>query len=303
MQQNPNLFTGLGPFAGLAQAGSQLATRGIQGLFGIKDPELERNRILSQVDYNDPESLRAAAQALMAQGDVEAGSKLASQARTIASEERKYNLDIAKYRKDLLKETTEEGRKQAEFYSKNPEQATFRLQELAKTLATNPQDPVALSEYERITAAASGGAMEQFEKEQKAKREEVAAGVGLEKDRALLAKYRKDLDDAAKFDPGKRWDYETDAARTLLSSYGIDPNKPIKDQVPARLLYGPGGQALIRAQETALQRKTTEGGGPPPNAGNSNNLEAMVKAAGQSYEPEKYEYRIGPNGEIQRKKR
>jgi hypothetical protein len=43
MQPNP-LFAGLGPFAGLAQAGSQLATRGIQGLFGIKDPEIEAQR-------------------------------------------------------------------------------------------------------------------------------------------------------------------------------------------------------------------------------------------------------------------
>lgn len=87
MQQNPNLFAGLGPFAGLAQAGSQLATRGIQGLFGIKDPELERNRILSQVDYNDPASLRAAAQALMAQGDIDKGSSLATTARELEKQQ------------------------------------------------------------------------------------------------------------------------------------------------------------------------------------------------------------------------
>jgi hypothetical protein len=92
MQQNPNLFAGLGPFAGLAQAGSQLATRGIQGLFGIKDPELERRRILSQVNYDDPESIRAAAQALMAQGDVEVGMQLASQARQIQQQEKQFGL-------------------------------------------------------------------------------------------------------------------------------------------------------------------------------------------------------------------
>jgi hypothetical protein len=92
MQQNPNLFAGLGPFAGLAQAGSQLATRGIQGLFGIKDPVLERNRILSQLNYDDPESIRAAAQALMAQGDIEAGMQLANQARQIQQQERQYSL-------------------------------------------------------------------------------------------------------------------------------------------------------------------------------------------------------------------
>ena len=92
MQQNPNLFAGLGPFAGLAQAGSQLATRGIQGLFGIKDPVLERNRILSQVNYDDPTSIRAAAQALMAQGDVEAGMQLANQARQIEEKSRAFGL-------------------------------------------------------------------------------------------------------------------------------------------------------------------------------------------------------------------
>jgi seryl-tRNA synthetase len=92
MQQNPNLFSGLGPFAGLAQAGSQLATRGIQGLFGIKDPVLERNRILSQVNYDDPTSIRAAAQALMAQGDVDAGMQLAGQARQIQQQERSFGL-------------------------------------------------------------------------------------------------------------------------------------------------------------------------------------------------------------------
>lgn len=92
MQQNPNLFAGLGPFAGLTQAGTQLATRGIQGLFGIKDPVLERNRILSQVNYDDPTSVRAAAQALMAQGDVEAGMQLANQARQIEEKNRTFGL-------------------------------------------------------------------------------------------------------------------------------------------------------------------------------------------------------------------
>ena len=93
MQQNPNLFAGLGPFAGLAQAGSQLATRGIQGLFGIKDPELERNRVLSQVDYNDPASLQAAAQELARAGYVDQAVALAGQGRQLAQQERQFGLE------------------------------------------------------------------------------------------------------------------------------------------------------------------------------------------------------------------
>jgi hypothetical protein len=303
MAINPNLFAGLGPFAGLTQAATESLSKGVGQLFGLKDPVLERNRVLSQLDYNDPASLQTAAQELARMGQVDDAMKLASQARTISTEERKYKLDMAKYQKDLIKEATDEERKRSEFYSKNPEQATFRLEELARTLATNPSDPVTLKEYEQITAAASAGAMERFEKEQKSAREATAAKIDEEKSRVLIKKYNKELEEATKFGPGQRWDAETDAARTLLNSYGIDPNKPIKDQVPARLLYGPGGQSLIRAQETALQRKTTEGGGPSPSTGNSDNLESMVKAAGQSYEPEKYDYRVGPNGEIQRRKK
>lgn len=301
MQQNPNLFVGLGPFAGLTQAGSQLATKGIQSLFNIKDPELERTRILKQTNTEDPASLRAAAQALMAQGDIGLGMQLASQARSITSEERKYQLDIAKYRKDLLKETTEEGRKQAEFYAKNPEQATFRLQELAKTLAANPKDPVALSEYERITAAASSGAMEQFEKEQKAKREEAAASVGLDKDRALVAKYRKELEDASKLGSAERWDAEREAAINLLKINNIDPNKPLSQ---SEQLLNP---ELVRAQKLAqrnplgTKKQITPAFTSEPSA--LEDIETKVKAAGQTYDPEKYDYRIGPNGEIQRKKK
>ena len=92
MQQNPNLFVGLGPFAGLTQAGSQLATKGIQSLFNIKDPELERTRILKQTNTEDPASLRAAAQALMAQGDIELGMQLAAQARQLTQQERQFGL-------------------------------------------------------------------------------------------------------------------------------------------------------------------------------------------------------------------
>lgn len=93
MQPNP-LFAGLGPFAGLAQTGSQLATRGIQGLFGIKDPEIEaRNAIaMAAQNPNDPATLQAAAQALVQAGKIDQAMVLAGQARAIIEKERSFGL-------------------------------------------------------------------------------------------------------------------------------------------------------------------------------------------------------------------
>lgn len=41
---------------------------------------------------------------------------------------------------------------------------------------------------------------------------------------------------------------------------------------------------------------------PTPPSGD-NTIESKVKASGQTYEPSKYDYRIGPNGEVQRKQK
>lgn len=93
MAMNPNLFAGLGPFAGLTQASTEALSRGIGGLFGIKDPELERNRVLSQVNYNDPASLQAAAQELARAGYVDQAVALAGQGRQIARQEQQFGLE------------------------------------------------------------------------------------------------------------------------------------------------------------------------------------------------------------------
>lgn len=90
---NPNLFAGLGPFAGLTQASTEALSRGIGGLFGIKDPELERRRVLSQVDYNDPASLQAAAQELARAGYVDQAVALAGQGRQIAQQAKQFGLE------------------------------------------------------------------------------------------------------------------------------------------------------------------------------------------------------------------
>jgi hypothetical protein len=93
MAINPNLFAGLGPFAGLTQAATESLSKGVGQLFGIKDPVLERNRILSQVNYEDPASLQAAAQELARAGYVDQAVALAGQGRQIAQQSRQFGLE------------------------------------------------------------------------------------------------------------------------------------------------------------------------------------------------------------------
>ena len=93
MAINPNLFAGLGPFAGLTQAATESLSKGVGQLFGLKDPVLERNRVLSQVDYNDPASLQSAAQELARAGYVDQAVQLAGQGRQLAQQERQFGLE------------------------------------------------------------------------------------------------------------------------------------------------------------------------------------------------------------------
>jgi hypothetical protein len=93
MAINPNLFAGLGPFAGLTQAATESLSKGVGQLFGIKDPVLERNRVLSQVDYNDPASLQSAAQELARAGYVDQAVALAGQGRQISQQEKQFGLE------------------------------------------------------------------------------------------------------------------------------------------------------------------------------------------------------------------
>ena len=93
MAINPNLFAGLGPFAGLTQAATESLSKGVGQLFGLKDPVLERNRVLSQVDYNDPASLQSAAQELARAGYVDQAVQLAGQGREISQKEKQFGLE------------------------------------------------------------------------------------------------------------------------------------------------------------------------------------------------------------------
>jgi hypothetical protein len=112
-------YSPLGIFAPFTQAATQATQRvagGVGELFGIKDPVLERNRILANLDTSDPTSLRAAAQALMAQGDVDAGMQLAAQARQVEQQERTFGLQERQTRTAEKRAETEKelGRKRLE---------------------------------------------------------------------------------------------------------------------------------------------------------------------------------------------
>ena len=136
MAMNPNLFAGLGPFAGLTQAGTEMLSRGVGGLFGIKDPELERNRVLSQVDYNDPASLQAAAQELARAGYVDQAVALAGQGRQIAQQAKQFGLEEERVGLDRRRvEATEQQLKdaasnQAERLSLDKDELKLKREEL-----------------------------------------------------------------------------------------------------------------------------------------------------------------------------
>lgn len=92
---NPNLFAGLGPFAGLTQASTEALSRGIGGLFGIKDPEMEAQRAIAMAaqNPNDPATLSNAANILAQAGKIDQAMALAGQARQITRQEQQFGLE------------------------------------------------------------------------------------------------------------------------------------------------------------------------------------------------------------------
>jgi hypothetical protein len=95
MAINPNLFAGLGPFAGLTQASTEALSRGIGGLFGIKDPEMEAQRAIAMAaqNPNDPTTLSNAANILAQAGKIDQAMALAGQARQITRQEQQFGLE------------------------------------------------------------------------------------------------------------------------------------------------------------------------------------------------------------------
>jgi len=184
------------------------------------------------------------------------------------------------------------------FFKENPEQATFRLQELSQLIEADPNNKDYIKEFEQISAAASAGAKEKYDREQKNIIDNRLTNL-------RINKYTQDISDAEKLSPGARWNAEIDAARTLLNGYNIDPSKPLQSQkIPASVLYGPAGASIVDASQKALRKKTTEKEPAPvkpkPETKVPQELESALKAANIPYEPTKYDYRI-VNGAVQRK--
>jgi hypothetical protein len=267
--------------------------------FGVKDPALERASLTQQI-YNDTLSMNP---------DVNSSDFYSTLAKNLSAAgltpEAAYSMKEARniqlQNLELGIKQTKSARESIEFYKKNPDQAEFKLTELAEIIKNDPGNQQALAQYNQITRAASEGSIEATQKAEK-------ESVGLEKDKAQLAKYRKDLADAQKFGPAERWQAEKQAALNLLKSYNIDPTKPLNQQtppIPSSILYGPMGGEITNAYERAVRPDIGEPMSAPPatpaKAGGSSNLEAQVKASGIPYEPNKYEYRVLANGTVQRR--
>jgi hypothetical protein len=288
------------------------------GVFGLRDPQLEKanditnifSNIMKDVDPTKPEygtKLNELASTLAERGYGREAAMATYEANKFKIQEEELGLKRAKTKMDLAefgRKKTKDEQETIKFYTDNPDQATFELQRLAEQIAADPTNTDALKRYEMIAAAGSTGAQERFAKEEK-------ETLDTAKDKALLAKYNKELEDAQKFGPAERWDAETDAARALLQVYNIDSTKPLAEQTKAINRRGQIGKTLTEAYERALRKKTTEGGTPTPApaapkptqtpAPTNRNIEAAVKAAGQNYEPDKYDYRVLANGAVQRR--
>jgi hypothetical protein len=237
------------------------------GVFGGEDPALSRasaiqgiyNKVAQQFpDQTSPEFYKALANAIPAEyADAKIIAAEKAQAAEAASLDRQIKLG------KLGRETTEAEQKELKFFTENPDQATFELQRLAKIIEADPNNQAALARYEKIATAGTTGAITRAGAEEK-------ADVDIKKNKALINKYEKDLEDAKKFGPEERLNMEIDAARLLLKGYGVDPSKPLQGQnIPASILYGPAGQSIVQASQKALQKKTTESSVPyvAPQAG------------------------------------
>lgn len=194
---------------------------------------------------------------------------------------------------------TEAYRKNVEFYKKNPEQASARLMELAARIEANPQDTAAINEYTSIAQTASAGAMDEFEKARKEALQITSLETTIERNRQLLKKEGK-----PEFSPADRYLADRQGAIDFLKVYGFTPTSVIPQNV---LVVNP---QLARAQQIAnrppppgVSIPTAPEAAPTPAATAPVDIKARVERAGQVYDPAKYEYRIGPNGEVQRKEK
>lgn len=267
-QQRSQEGSQFGVFAPLYQAGlgfGDIAGQAItQGVFGQQqDPMLKKavdiQSVLSGRDVTKAEDLTAISKDLINLGYNAEGMQVAKQARDIETGDLDRQIKLAQFGESM----TEKKRKAVDYYKKNPEQAEFRLAQLAEIIKNDPGNAAAVQEYEQITRAASEGAIEASTKTEKETLE-------LESSKVNLQKARQDLQKA---------NTNAQAAIDFFKAYGLDPAKGLDDQpnfkkIPASIRASAGFMpALFDAQQkalTLLKPTTTPQGAPAAAASRGN---------------------------------
>lgn len=302
-----------GVFAPLYRAGMRFGMQGAQGintLLGAQDPLLKKATDIESVlskykgqDLTKSTTLNNIAGDLAGLGYSGEALSLAQQAAQTAFKERAEirageELDIKRSEAGLRTDAARraiaaEERTLLEFFKKNPEQTGPALQQLAVQLEQDPTNAALLDRYTKIANAGSAGSMEDFQKAQK-------EALTIENIETNIKKNKKELERiGSDFDAGQRWNAEREAALALFRANNLDPTQPLKG---AALI----NTELVNKQSIALREPWTGGTTPraaPTPAAAPADIKARVERTGQVYDPVKYEYRIGPNGEVQRKEK
>lgn len=173
------------------------------------------------------------------------------------------------YQKALKEETTQ-SREQTKYLKENPEllaaelePLTTRLENRAKLLYSKEGydpasgDPIpdnimkkleTSPEYKKILQLSTTGQTAIIDRAQKEEKE----ALGIETSKLTITKLKQDISNAGKTE---------DAAVEFMSTYGLDPTKPIPEQIAknpalANLQYVPGVvQNLMNVQKKALEKK------------------------------------------------
>ena len=101
-----------------------------------------------------------------------------------------------------------------------------------------------------------------------------------------------------------RKDFELDQVERDFETANLLPTGPAKDRIIQELkrrtaMLGKG-ETPDAKEDTPVAEEPKKPSAVPSNKGNAQ-LKSAVEAAGQKYEPTKYDYRIAPDGSIQRK--
>lgn len=169
-----------------------------------------------------------------------------------------------------LKEETAQSREQNKYLKENPEQLAAELEPLTTRLENKAQllyakegyDPASgeplpenimkklekTPEYKKILQLSNAGQVALMDRAQKEEKE----NLGIETGKLTVTKLRQDIANAGKTE---------DAAVEFMATYGLDPTKPIPEQIAknpalANLQYVPGVvQNLMNVQKKALEKK------------------------------------------------